>query len=84
MASKPRDIFLRLTASRGGRTIFYSRADASVHELMLVENLPVSTPPGQSMVRTAAHRAGHEIEPGPEVRASSGICAEIGDTPDLT
>jgi Tol biopolymer transport system component/DNA-binding winged helix-turn-helix (wHTH) protein len=32
------NVYLGLTASRDGRTIFYSRVDSSVDELMLVEN----------------------------------------------
>jgi hypothetical protein len=32
------NVYLGLTASRDGRTIFYSRVDSSVDDLMLVEN----------------------------------------------
>ena len=32
------NVFLGLTASSDGRTIFYSRVDSSVDDLMLVEN----------------------------------------------
>src|SRR5206468_10018679 len=32
------NVFLGLTASRDGRTIFYSRVDSSMDDLMLVEN----------------------------------------------
>jgi hypothetical protein len=32
------NVYLGLTASRDGRTIFYSRIDSSVDDLMLVEN----------------------------------------------
>ena len=32
------NVFLGLTASKDGRTIFYSRVDSSVDDLMLVDN----------------------------------------------
>ena len=32
------NVFIGLTASRDGRTIFYTRVDSSVDDLMLVEN----------------------------------------------
>jgi hypothetical protein len=32
------NVFLGLTASQDGRTIFYSRVDSSLDDLMLVEN----------------------------------------------
>ena len=32
------NVYLGLTASRDGRTIFYSRVDSSVEDMMLVEN----------------------------------------------
>jgi hypothetical protein len=32
------NVFLGLTASKDGRTIFYSRVDSSIDDLMLVDN----------------------------------------------
>jgi hypothetical protein len=32
-------VYLGLTASKDGRTIFYSRVDSSLDDLMLVENV---------------------------------------------